>query len=158
MKNLIIALVVLAIVGVGVYYLVFSNGSNGTPGYTPTATATNNLNTDTPVPTEQPSVSPTPTTTPTASASKTPAPATAAVSIKNLAFSPATRTIKVGTKVTWTNNDSVSHTVTSDSDNLLSSSTLAPGQSFSFTFTAVGTTNYHCTVHPTMKGSIIVTN
>ena len=80
------------------------------------------------------------------------------VEIKNFSFNPSTITIKTGTKVTWANNDSVAHTVTSDSGNLLNSTLIAPGQSFSFTFTNPGSTNYHCTPHPTMKGSIVVEN
>ncbi|MFA6999782.1 MAG: cupredoxin domain-containing protein [Candidatus Paceibacterota bacterium] len=79
------------------------------------------------------------------------------IDIKNFAFNPETLNVKIGTKVIWTNNDNVAHTVTSDSDNLLNSPTLSPGQSFSFTFTKIGTTNYHCNIHKTMKGSIIVT-
>jgi len=78
------------------------------------------------------------------------------VSIKNFVFNPQTLKIKIGTKVTWVNNDSVSHTVTSDSDNILNSPVLSPGQSFSFTFTDSGSTNYHCTIHPAMKGLIII--
>ena len=76
----------------------------------------------------------------------------------NLAFNPATLTVKAGTKVTWTNNDSVLHTVTSDSGGVLGSTNIPPGQSFSFTFTAPGTVSYHCAVHPSMKGSVTVTN
>ena len=78
------------------------------------------------------------------------------VSIKNFVFNPQTLKIKIGTKVTWVNNDSVSHTVTSDSDNILNSPVLSPGQSFSFTFNKLGSVNYHCTIHPAMKGLIII--
>ena len=95
----------------------------------------------------------TPVTTPV---SATPATSTVSVSIQGFAFNPQTLTIKAGTKVTWTNNDTVSHTVTSDSGNLLNSPSIAPGQSFSFTFTDAGTVNYHCAIHPMMTGSIVV--
>ena len=78
------------------------------------------------------------------------------VSIKNFVFNPQTLKIKIGTKVTWVNNDSVSHTATSDSDNILNSPVLSPGQSFSFTFNKLGSVNYHCTIHPAMKGLIII--
>ncbi|MES2023850.1 MAG: cupredoxin family copper-binding protein [Patescibacteria group bacterium] len=81
---------------------------------------------------------------------------TASVSMKNFAFNPATLSVKAGIKVTWTNNDSVPHTVTSDSDNLLNSPTLAPGESFSFTFANSGTYSYHCKIHPMMKGVGVV--
>jgi plastocyanin len=81
---------------------------------------------------------------------------TASVGIKNFLFNPVTLTVKTGTKVTWVNDDVVSHTVTSDSGNVLNSGTLSPGQSYSFTFTSEGTFNYYCTLHPMMKGKIIV--
>lgn len=78
------------------------------------------------------------------------------VDIKNFSFNPSTLTVKTGTKVTWTNNDGAPHTIVSDSNNLFSSPTLFSGQSFSFIFTNSGGTNYHCGIHPTMKGKIIV--
>jgi plastocyanin len=58
--------------------------------------------------------------------------------------------------VTWTNNDSVAHTVTSDSNGLLNSPTLSPGDSYSFTFPNSGSTNYHCNIHTMMRGTVIV--
>jgi plastocyanin len=78
-----------------------------------------------------------------------------AVSIQNMSFSPSALTVKKDTKVTWTNNDSVAHTVNSDSGNTLGSPVLAPGESFSFVFEAQGTVPYHCSIHPYMKGSVI---
>lgn len=78
--------------------------------------------------------------------------------IENFSFQPITRNIKVGMKVIWTNKDSVSHTVTSDSGSLLDSGLIAPGTTFSFIFTEPGTYSYHCVPHPSMKGSIIVTD
>jgi plastocyanin len=80
---------------------------------------------------------------------------TKSVTIKNLSFEPVTRTVSVGTKVTWTNNDSMDHTVTSD-DGIFNLGTLGPGQSGSYTFTSSGTYPYHCTIHTSMKGTIIV--
>ncbi len=89
------------------------------------------------------------------------------VSIQNFAFSPQTLTVKVGTKVTWMNNDSAPHTVTSASNKsvsatptgLFDSGQLAPGRTFSFTFTKAGTYFYECTIHkamPAMHGEIVV--
>ncbi len=149
MKKTIIIIAVLVVVAIGAYYVAGNKSSNVIPMYTPTATGS--LNTNTTVPTTMPkvSVSSTPKISPAASVT---------VEIKNFSFNPATLNIKVGTKVTWVNNDSTSHTVTSDSDNLLNSSTLSPGQSFSFTFTKAGTTNYHCRIHPMMTGSVVVGN
>jgi plastocyanin len=78
-----------------------------------------------------------------------------AVSIVDFFFMPSTLNVAVGTNVTWTNNGMVTHTSTSDSA-LWDSGFLAPGQSFSFTFSIAGTYQYHCTVHDGMMGSIVV--
>ncbi len=83
-------------------------------------------------------------------------PAGTEVSIANFAFSPDTLTVKVGTTVKWTNNDSTAHTVTAD-DKSFDSGNLDPGKSFSFTFKQAGTFSYHCKIHPTMQAKIVVT-
>lgn len=79
-----------------------------------------------------------------------------AVTIAHFQFSPQSITVKAGTTVTWTNNDSVSHTVTGDNGGP-GSSGLSNGQSYSYTFTTPGTYTYHCTIHPMMKGTVVVT-
>ncbi len=79
------------------------------------------------------------------------------VSITNFAFSAAKISVKMGTKVTWTNNDSVAHTVTADSGTGPKSDNISPGGTFSYTFDTVGTFAYHCNIHPDMKGSVTVT-
>ena len=78
------------------------------------------------------------------------------VEVKEFAFNPVTITVKVGTKVTWTNKDSVAHTATSDDGSTFDTGLLNQGESGSFTFDKVGTYGYHCTPHPNMKASIIV--
>lgn len=102
------------------------------------------------------SATPTPlaTATPEVTASPT---ATSSVTINNFSFSPAAITVKAGTTVTWTNQDTAGHTVVGDSQGGPSSSLLNQGQSYSFTFTAAGTFAYHCGVHPSMVGSVTVT-
>ena len=81
-----------------------------------------------------------------------------AVAIKNFAFSPTALKVKVGTKVTWTNEDTDAHTVTSlNSVGPLSSQALNTGQSYTYTFTKPGTYNYQCTIHPFMTASVTVT-
>ncbi|MDQ1428685.1 MAG: hypothetical protein QOK39_2161 [Acidimicrobiaceae bacterium] len=85
----------------------------------------------------------------------TPVGVAAKVSIANFAFSPATLTIKVGTKVTWTNNDVVAHTVTFT--DVANSPVLNRGDTFSRTFTTVGTYSYICSIHPFMHGTVVVT-
>ena len=76
------------------------------------------------------------------------------VTIKDFAFTPQVLTVKAGTTVTWTNEDSASHTITSAG--FFDSGTIATGQTFSKTFDQPGTYNYACSIHPSMKGKIIV--
>jgi plastocyanin len=60
--------------------------------------------------------------------------------------------VSVGTTVTWTNKDSVTHTVKfSDKDQ-----TIASGQSFTRTFDKPGEFTYICGIHTSMKGTIVV--
>lgn len=84
--------------------------------------------------------------------------ATNQVTINNFAFTPADITVKKGTKVTWTNQDSTTHTVTeADGKTGPDSQTLANGQSYSFTYDQTGTFSYHCSIHPEMTGTVTVT-
>jgi plastocyanin len=72
------------------------------------------------------------------SATNTTPTATSTVSISNFAFSPTDITVKAGTTVTWTNNDSVAHTVTeTDSQKGPDSGNLDPGKTFSFTYSTI---------------------
>lgn len=93
--------------------------------------------------------------TPTSTASPTLQNQNSKVDIKDMSFSPDSMTVKVGTKVTWTNNDTVPHTVTSNI-NEFDSKTLQPGESFSFTFKKAGTFPYRCSIHTFMNATIIV--
>jgi len=79
-----------------------------------------------------------------------------AVEIKNVAYNPTTITVKVGTKVTWTNNDTFAHTVTLD-DNSVDSGNVAAGATFDNTFAKAGTFAYHCKIHASMHGTVTVT-
>ena len=72
------------------------------------------------------------------------------------AYAPNPVTITSGTTVTWTNNDSIAHTSTSDTAGVFNSGTIAAGGSFSFTFQTKGTVTYHCTIHPGMVGTVVV--
>jgi plastocyanin len=78
-----------------------------------------------------------------------------AVSISGFAFHPSSVTVNVGDTVTWTNNDSVAHTATDD-DMSWDTGTLSQGGSGSITFNSAGTFPYHCSVHPTMHGTVVV--
>ena len=87
-------------------------------------------------------------------------PAAAATVTKKLkivdfAFSPKTVTISKGTRVRWTNAGAVSHTATSNAGKW-DSGTIASGDSFSRVFRKAGTYLYHCSIHASMKGKIVV--
>ena len=79
------------------------------------------------------------------------------VTISNYSFSPQTLTIKIGTTVTWTNKDLAKHTVTAD-DGSFESPFFGQGGTYSHTFSEAGTFAYHCSPHPYMKATIVVTN
>lgn len=83
--------------------------------------------------------------------------AATAVNIQGIAF-PATITVKPGATVTWTNRDGVSHTVTADGGQAQSfdSNTIAPNGAFSVTFAKAGTYSYHCNIHASMHGTVVV--
>jgi len=79
----------------------------------------------------------------------------------NQCFSPSTITIKVGDKVTWSNDDTVDHTVTSGNaaggpDGIFDTSLFLVGGIFSNTFNEAGTYDYYCMVHPWMVGVVNV--
>lgn len=79
------------------------------------------------------------------------------VQMANYAFAPASITVDEGDTITWTNQDTAPHTVTTTSGpERLSSPYLSKGQSWSYTFTAPGTYEYYCTVHPDMRAQVIV--
>ncbi len=78
------------------------------------------------------------------------------VNIQSFAFSPQELTVQVGDTVRWTNKDLVSHAITSDSGSELDSPLFGKDGTYSHTFSTVGTYTYHCSVHPSMKGTIIV--
>jgi plastocyanin len=78
-----------------------------------------------------------------------------AVSIAGFAFSPQSITVTVGDTVTWTNSDSASHTATAD-DNSFDTGSIANGGSKSVTFSTTGTFPYHCTIHSSMTGTVVV--
>ncbi len=75
------------------------------------------------------------------------------VKISGFAFDPSTVAIRVGSTVTWLNTDPVGHTITGDN---LNSDLLATGQTYRQTFNQAGTFNYYCSIHPFMKGQVIV--
>jgi plastocyanin len=86
--------------------------------------------------------------------------------IADLSFTPATLNVRAGTQVTWKNNGPSIHTVTSDaglwhSDRISgggvnSYGSPVSGGSYSRIFDQVGEFPYHCAIHPTMTGKVVV--
>ena len=81
------------------------------------------------------------------------------VIIKNLDFATKKLVVKKGQLVTWKNQDTAKHTITFDDASLAASNSqlIAPGASFTHTFDTAGSFSYHCTPHPFMKATIVVT-
>jgi len=75
------------------------------------------------------------------------------VSIQNFAFEPNSVSISVGDTVKWINLDSAPHSIKGAD---FTSESLKKDDSFSYTFTKPGTYNYECSIHPSMKGIVIV--
>jgi len=85
----------------------------------------------------------------------------------NECFIPTTITITKGETVTWSNDDTAAHTVTSGSvmdfagdgnsvGAIFDSSIFMAGDTFSHTFDNTGNYDYFCMVHPWMIGNVIV--
>ena len=107
------------------------------------------------------------TTSPTAPCTPTPTnpecvnpPNLLTVTIKNGVYSPNPVFVKVGQSVNWLNSDSIAHTATDPG--VFDIGSIAPGSAHSdngdgVMFNAVGTYNYHCTLHANETATIIVT-
>ena len=85
--------------------------------------------------------------------------------LTDTAYQPNPIQVSVGNTITWTNDDSQPHTVTSGSngqpDNKFNSSPnfnplMAPAATFSHTFTEAGEYPYYCALHPNMVGTVSV--
>ena len=83
------------------------------------------------------------------------APALHTVTIDGFEFHPAEITVSKGDVVVWVNKDPVPHTATA-ARTAFDSGTINAGSSFRFTATSPGRFDYVCTLHPTMKGALIV--
>lgn len=82
------------------------------------------------------------------------APATHTVTIDAFEFKPATLTVKRGDVVVWRNADPVPHTATAQGT--FDSGSLATDAAWRYTATKQGRFDYICTLHPTMKGTLVV--
>ena len=77
------------------------------------------------------------------------------VVISGTAFRPPTLTVNVGDRIVWKNDDPFAHTVTSR-DGKFDSKDIAAGGPWTYRAAQTGTFPYICTLHRTMKGTLIV--
>jgi plastocyanin len=91
---------------------------------------------------------------PETSAANTLKPVTWSVEIKQMKFSPAELTVKKGDRVVFVNHDIVTHDITEESTRSWNSSPISTDQTW--ILVATESVNYYCSIHPVMKGKIIV--
>lgn len=75
------------------------------------------------------------------------------VAIQNNAYNPSSVQVSTGDTLKWTNMDPYAHTVIGSP---FKSGNINNGQSYQFKFNTPGTYNYTCSIHPAMKGTVIV--
>ncbi len=71
-------------------------------------------------------------------------------------FVPQFISMPIESTVSWTNDDSIQHTITSDEEGLFASGPISPGETFDNTFDTPGEFGYHCSIHPWMTGRVMV--
>jgi LPXTG-motif cell wall-anchored protein len=76
--------------------------------------------------------------------------------ISDYKYTPSTITVTAGESVTWSNSGPTGHSATAN-DGSFDTGILSKGSSGSHTFTKAGTYAFHCTPHPFMKGTVVVT-
>src|SRR3954470_8228785 len=81
---------------------------------------------------------------------------TKTVKITATAFSPASVTIPTGSVIKWSNTDTKTHQVVSNSG-AFASPIIAAGKTYSHTFNTAGTYRYHDALHPSLTGRVVVT-
>jgi plastocyanin len=81
----------------------------------------------------------------------------AKVEITSFSFQPASIVVSAGTNVTWINRDPVIHTVAADDGSFRSPDIDGNGGKFEHTFEIPGNYSYYCTIHPFMKGVVVIT-
>jgi plastocyanin len=74
----------------------------------------------------------------------------------DLSFDPPQINVPTGSIVSWTNADSIQHTVTSDEQGLFDAGPISPGDTFENVFDSAGEFGYHCAIHPFMTGLVMV--
>lgn len=139
-RKVLIAAVALVVLAIAVWAIVANNSSDETKQQTNTASHSNNDQTTSESDSQTSQVQ---------TDSKN-------VNIIDFAYSPANITVKVGDTVTWTNMDSVDHTVTVTNGEGPDSELFGKGETYSYTFTKAGKYEYFCKPHPNMVGSVTV--
>src|SRR5436305_6687609 len=91
-----------------------------------------------------------------ASAASTPARIIDCSEATSWCFSPNPIQISAGSTVTWTNNTGPRHTATSDTGAWTTGNIAPGGTSAAVAFPTAGTFPYHCAIHPSMTGTVIV--
>ena len=71
-------------------------------------------------------------------------------------FVPQFISMPIESTVSWTNDDSIQHTITSDEEGLFVSGPISPGETFDNTFDTPVEFGYHCSIHPWMTGRVMV--
>ena len=79
----------------------------------------------------------------------------------DLFYDPSPAKVAVGSTVTWTNDDSLPHTVTSGNpekgpSGMFDSGIMNAGKSFTYTFDKVGIIEYYCVIHPWMISTAMI--
>jgi len=132
MGKIILIVVIIMLLGIGGYFI--------SKNKTPAGTSSQNSNSQQPTSSGQ---------------NQVPQNQTQSVAISNFAFVPDSVTVKAGTTVRWTNGDSATHKIQSNTS-AFGSGNLAQGDSYEFQFNVAGTYDYICAIHTYMKGKIIV--
>ena len=169
MKQIAVLALSLALIGAG----CTPNSQSETPSAPSEASSATEPIVAEPAPAPQPAQEPTPVPTPTPIPTTAPKPAvipktttptqvsqpvtkTVTVEIKDNIFSPQIAAINPGDTIIWKNVGANNHTVHSLNGALYDSGNLAPGASYSKTFSSQGRYEYYCAYHSGMKGTIIV--
>ena len=142
-KKIIFFIIIVLVIIAGIYFFFPRTASYNLPT-SPATTSGNQVSTNTPA---------SPAVTAAPSLKNPVSPQTYAVSIINFSFNPGTLNINKGDTVVWTDNDSVPHQVAGAN---FTGPVMSHGSTYTQTFNESGTVDYHCNIHPSMKGTIIV--
>jgi plastocyanin len=100
----------------------------------------------------------TPSPVPGGGGGTTPADVTITITGMNgsQSFSPSPASVRAGQMVAWHNSDSITHTATADSGAFSTGNIAAGATSSPIMMSTAGSISYHCSLHPTMTGSLTV--